>query len=149
MAVPICPVISSLVILSSSSWKKWRKYVKLKIFLWVDDTLSFYNRKRLNDFTVEIQFKIMAGWHTVSSLLWLHKTLILNQNHKKTYFIRHRLCHFLSTKYTILYGMHKSALTLGQIHLPLTNGPSVKCVNKKTFCFFIRIQWDLVKFYYT
>ena len=86
------------------------------------------------------QFKIMAGWHTVSSLLWLHKTLVLNQNHKKTYFIRHRLCHFLSTKYTILYGMHKSALTLGQIHLPFTNGPSVKCVNKKTFCFFIRIQ---------
>ena len=76
-------------------------------------------------------------------------TLNLSQNHKHTYFFRRRLYHFLSTKYTILYGMHKSALTLGQIHLPLTNGLSVKCVNKKTFCFFIRIQWDLVKFYYT
>ena len=29
---------------------------------------------------------------------------------------------------------------LGQIHLSLTDKPSVKCVIKKTFLFFIRIQ---------
>ena len=34
---------------------------------------------------------------------------------------------------------------LGQIHLPLMDGPSVKCVWYKTIIFFIRIYWNLVK----
>ena len=39
-----------------------------------------------------------------------------------------------------------SRLDLGRIHLPLMDGPSVKCVIKKIFMFFIRIQGNLVKF---
>ena len=34
---------------------------------------------------------------------------------------------------------------LGLIHLPLTDGPSVKCVLSKTFLFLIIIKWNLVK----
>ena len=32
-----------------------------------------------------------------------------------------------------------SSVDLGQIHYPLTDGPSVKCVTYKTFLIFIRL----------
>ena len=39
-----------------------------------------------------------------------------------------------------------NSLVYGRIHLPLMDGLLVKSVIKETFWFFIRIQWNFVKF---
>ena len=46
----------------------------------------------------------------------------------------------------LTYILYNFLILLDLIHLPLTDGPSIKCVMYKTFLFFIRILKNLLMF---